>query len=60
MSIAPGVRLGTYEVIGLIGSGGMGLKILPEECRSDPDRVARFDRETYVPVAPISPRSPGC
>jgi hypothetical protein len=24
MSLAPGVRLGPYEVLGLIGAGGMG------------------------------------
>jgi eukaryotic-like serine/threonine-protein kinase len=60
VSIAPGTRLGAYEVIGLVGAGGMGevykardvrldrsvaLKILPTEVAADPDRRARFERE---------------
>ena len=63
MSLAPGVRLGAYEVASLIGSGGMGdvyrahdtklcrdvaLKMLPESVVHDPDRVARFRREAQV------------
>ena len=49
MSLAPGVRLGPYEIVALIGAGGMGevyrardgkltrdvaLKILPDALRS--------------------------
>ena len=63
MSILPGTRLGTYDVIGLLGAGGMGevyrardtrlqrdvaLKILPELFAADPDRRARFTREAQV------------
>ncbi len=60
MSLAPGIRLGAYEVTALIGAGGMGevyrardtrpnrdvaLKILPDSFLSDADRIARFQRE---------------
>ena len=63
MSLAPGTRLGPYEVVALIGAGGMGevyrardtklnrdvaLKVLPEQFTSDPDRLARFKREAQV------------
>jgi WD40 repeat protein len=59
-SIPPGTRIGLYEIVGAIGSGGMGqvyrardtrldrdvaLKILPETFASDADRVMRFTRE---------------
>ncbi len=63
MSLAPGVRLGAYEVSALLGAGGMGevyrardtklgrevaLKILPDSFTQDPDRLARFRREAQV------------
>ena len=60
MALSPGTRLGVYDIISPIGSGGMGavylahdsklgrdvaLKILPATLANDPDRVARFRRE---------------
>jgi Tol biopolymer transport system component/tRNA A-37 threonylcarbamoyl transferase component Bud32 len=66
MSLAPGTRLGAYEVITAIGAGGMGevyrasdttlgreaaIKILPGAFASDAERVARFEREAKVLAA---------
>ena len=63
MSLVPGTRLGAYEILGLIGQGGMGevyrakdtklgrdvaLKILPASFTNDPERVARFRREAQL------------
>ncbi len=60
MSLEKGARIGPYEVVALLGAGGMGevyrardtsldrdvaLKILPESFASDPDRLMRFERE---------------
>jgi serine/threonine protein kinase/Tol biopolymer transport system component len=58
-----GTRTGPYEVIALLGAGGMGevyrardtrlerdvaLKVLPEEFFEDPERKARFEREARL------------
>jgi eukaryotic-like serine/threonine-protein kinase len=60
MSLAPGSRLGDYEIVAPLGAGGMGevyrardaklrrevaLKVLPQAFAGDPDRLARFERE---------------
>ena len=70
MSLAPGVRLGPYEVLGLIGAGGMGevyrardtrlertvaLKILPPRLALDPALRARFQREARADLRPRAP-----
>ena len=63
MALEIGSRLGHYDVIAKIGEGRMGevyqatdtqlnrqvaLKILPEAFATDPDRLARFQREAHV------------
>ncbi len=60
MAIAPGTKLGSYEVRSPLGAGGMGevfrardlklerdvaLKVLPPEFASSPERLRRFERE---------------
>ena len=66
MPLAPGARRGPYEITAKIGAGGMGevyrardtkldrdvaLKILPEAFASDPERLARFEREAKTLAA---------
>jgi serine/threonine protein kinase len=63
LALTPGTRLGPYEVTAQIGVGGMGevyratdtnpgrqvaIKVLPDLFATDPDRVARFQREAQV------------
>jgi eukaryotic-like serine/threonine-protein kinase len=58
-----GDKLGPYEVVALLGAGGMGevyrardtklkrevaLKVLPEAFAEDPERMARFQREAEL------------
>jgi Tol biopolymer transport system component len=66
MSLASGVRLGAYEVLSLIGAGGMGevykakdtrldrtvaIKVLLEQFAADPERRERFERESRAVAA---------
>ena len=63
MTLAPGVRVGPYEIVGPLGAGGMGevyrardtrlgrdvaVKVLPEGFERDPERVTRFEREAKL------------
>jgi eukaryotic-like serine/threonine-protein kinase len=63
MPLAPGTQLGSYEIIGPLGVGGMGevyrardsklgrevaLKVLPAAFASDAERMSRFRREAQV------------
>jgi eukaryotic-like serine/threonine-protein kinase len=66
VSLAPGRRLGPYEIVAPLGAGGMGevfrardtrlgrevaVKVLPEAFAHDPDRLARFQREARAVAA---------
>src|SRR6266853_50913 len=70
MSLAPGTRLGPYEILAPLGAGGMGevyrardsrlkrevaLKVLPEAVAGDPERLARFEREAQALAALTHP-----
>jgi eukaryotic-like serine/threonine-protein kinase len=66
MSLTAGARLGPYEILSLLGRGGMGevyrakdtrlrrdvaIKVFPPSFAPDPDRVQRFEREAQVLAA---------
>jgi serine/threonine protein kinase len=70
MLLTVGTRLGPYEILGLIGAGGMGevykardtrldrtvaIKVLPTEISADLDRGARFEREAKTIAGPSHP-----
>jgi eukaryotic-like serine/threonine-protein kinase len=66
MSLAPGTKLGPYEIQSLLGAGGMGevyrardtrlqrdvaIKILPNSLATDRDRLRRFEQEARAVAA---------
>ncbi len=66
LSLTAGSRLGWYEILSPLGAGGMGevfrardtrldrevaLKLLPPDFASDPERLARFEREAKLLAA---------
>jgi len=66
MTLAPGSRLGPYEILAQLGAGGMGevykardprlgrdvaIKILPSAAAADLERRARFEREAKAVAA---------
>ena len=66
MALESGARVGDYEIIGPLGSGGMSevyrardltlgrevaIKVLPPVLARDPDKLARFEREAKLLAA---------
>src|SRR5512139_499772 len=66
MSLAPGNRLGPYEIVSQLGQGGMGIvfrardtkldrdvavKVLPRNLAEDPEALSRFEREAKAVAA---------
>jgi eukaryotic-like serine/threonine-protein kinase len=63
MTLAPGTKLGPFEIVAPLGAGGMGdvyrardprlgrdvaIKALPAAFAADPERLARFEREAKL------------
>ena len=66
MNLTPGTKLGPYEVVGLLGAGGMGevyrardsrlkrevaIKVLPQALSLDSERLHRFEQEALATAA---------
>ncbi len=74
MAVAPGSRLGPFEILSPLGAGGMGevwrardtrlqrevaIKVLPAALANDPERLARFEREARLLGSMNHPRIGG-
>jgi serine/threonine protein kinase len=74
MTLAIGTRLGPYEILALIGAGGMGevyrardtrldrpvaIKVLPAIAAADPERRRRFEQEART-VSALNPPTSAC
>jgi serine/threonine protein kinase len=72
VALSEGTRLGPYEILEPLGAGGMGevyrardprlkrevaLKLLPPELASEPERLARFEREAQTLAALNHPQT---
>src|ERR1700678_2781367 len=66
MNLTPGTKLGPYEVVSMLGAGGMGevyrardsrlkrevaIKVLPQALSQDADRLRRFEQEALATAA---------
>src|SRR5687767_7681568 len=66
MTLLPGLRIGAYEIVELVGEGGMGqvyrahdprlgrdvaIKVLPAAFSTDADRLRRFEQEARSAAA---------
>jgi WD40 repeat protein len=66
MNLTPGTKLGPYEIVSLLGAGGMGevyrardarlkrdvaIKVLPSALSLDADRMRRFEQEALATAA---------
>jgi len=66
MHLTPGAKLGPYEIVSLLGAGGMGevyrardsrlkrdvaIKVLPQAISLDSDRLRRFEQEALATAA---------
>ncbi len=66
MNLTPGTKLGPYEIVSLLGAGGMGevyrardarlkrdvaIKVLPPALSLDADRMRRFEQEALATAA---------
>src|SRR5882672_11362197 len=66
MPLSPGARLGSYEIVSMLGAGGMGevyrardsrlkrevaVKVLPQAISAEPERLHRFEQEALATAA---------
>jgi eukaryotic-like serine/threonine-protein kinase len=74
MALPSGTRLGPYEMLALLGAGGLGevyrardprlerdvaIRVLPASFAAQPDRLRRFEQEARVTSGPQSSQHSG-